>query len=31
MVLKVKCNKHKKIKFTIPQSIDEAEVIQSVK
>ncbi|MBT3474312.1 hypothetical protein OAQ30_02395 [Nitrosopumilus sp.] len=29
MVLKVKCNKHKKIKFTIPQSIDEAVELNS--
>ena len=29
MVLKVKCTKHKKIKFTIPQSIDEAVELNS--
>ena len=29
MALKVKCNKHKKIKFTIPQSIDEAVELNS--
>ena len=29
MVLKVKCNKHKKIKFTIPQSIQESVELNS--
>ena len=29
MSLKVKCNNHKKIQFTIPQSIDEAVELNS--
>ena len=29
MALKVKCTKHKKIKFTIPQSVDEAVKLNS--
>ena len=29
MSLRVQCNNHKKIKFTIPQSIDEAVTLNS--